>query len=153
MLTDAEATAQALLAVLPLLNRTMGGIVQGDAPDTLTMPQFRVLSFLSDGPLTVSDLARRRRVTMAAMGELAQALVERGMIERRPDPLDRRQQLLSLSAAGRCRYELAYALAQTQIAAILASHLCPEELTAVCAAISALQRALSSAESPPASGS
>ncbi|MEI8308478.1 MAG: MarR family transcriptional regulator [Chloroflexales bacterium] len=146
MLTDAESAAQALLSILPLLNRSIGGIVQGDAHDTLTMPQFRVLSFLSDGPLTVSELSRRRRVTMAAMGELAQALVERGLIERRPDPLDRRQQQLSLSAAGRQRYELAHALAQTQIAAILATHLSPEELTTVCAATSALQRAFTNAE-------
>jgi DNA-binding MarR family transcriptional regulator len=147
MSTEAAAAARALMATLPLLNRTVGSIVQGDAPDALTMPQFRVLSFLSGGPLTVSDLARRRRVTMAAMGELAQALVERGMIERRPDPQDRRQQLLSLSEAGRQRYEAANALAQAQIANILAAHLSPAEIAAVLVALPALQRALTSEES------
>ncbi|MEI7646154.1 MAG: MarR family transcriptional regulator [Chloroflexales bacterium] len=146
MPTEAAAAARDLLATLPLLNRTVGGLVQGDTPDTLTMPQFRVLSFLCAGPLTVSDLARRRRVTMAAMGELAQALVERGMIERRPDPQDRRQQLLSLSPAGRQRYEAAYALAQAQISDLLAAHLSPEEIAAVRAALPALQRALTGVE-------
>jgi DNA-binding MarR family transcriptional regulator len=142
MATESDAAARALLATLPLLNRTVGGIVQGDAPDALTMPQFRALAHLSDGPLTVSELARRRRVTMAAMGELAQALVERGLIERRPDTQDRRQQQLSLSELGQRRYEAAHALAQAQIADILAARLSPEELAAVRAALPALQRAL-----------
>jgi DNA-binding MarR family transcriptional regulator len=142
MPTEAAAAARALLDTLPLLNRTVGSIVQGDAPDSLTMPQFRVLAHLRDGPLTVSELARRRRVTMASMGELAQALVERELIDRRPDPQDRRQQQLFLSDTGRQRYDAAHALAETKIADILAARLSPEELSAVRAAIPALQSAL-----------
>jgi DNA-binding MarR family transcriptional regulator len=142
MPTEAFSVARALLDTLPLLNRTVSGIVQGDAPDSLTMPQFRVLAHLSGGALTVSELARRRRVAMASMGELAQALVERGLVERRPDPQDRRQQRLSLSEAGRRRYEGAHALAQAQIADLLAARLSPEELAAVGAALPALRRAL-----------
>ncbi|MEI7769451.1 MAG: MarR family transcriptional regulator [Chloroflexales bacterium] len=146
MPTEAAAAARNLLDALPLLNRSVAAVVQGDAPDALTMPQFRVLAFLSAGPLTVSDLARRRRVTMAAMGELAQALVERGLIERWPDPQDRRQQRLSLSEVGRQRYEATHALALAQLAAILADRLSPAEISAVRAALPALQRALASEE-------
>ncbi|MBX0327783.1 MarR family transcriptional regulator [Oscillochloris sp. ZM17-4] len=139
---DADAAARALLETLPLLNRTVAAIVQGDAPDSLTMPQFRALAHLGAGPLTVSDLARRRRVTMASMGELAQALVERGLVTRTPDTHDRRQQRLSLSEAGARRYAAAHNLAQAQIAASLAGRLSDDELAAVCAALPALQRAL-----------
>lgn len=144
MPTPEDEAARALLDTMPLLNRTVAAIVQGDTPDTLTMSQFRALAHLSGGPLTVSELARRRRVSLAAMGELAQALVERGLVERRPDPQDRRQQRLSLSEAGRQRYEVAYALAQNQIAAILSARLSPAELSAVRAALPALQHALAS---------
>ncbi|NTW98307.1 MAG: MarR family transcriptional regulator [Oscillochloris sp.] len=142
MPTEAAAVARALLETLPLLNRTVAAIVQGDAPDALTMPQFRVLSHLSVGPQTVSELARRRRVTLASMGQLAQALVERGLVERRPDPQDRRQHQLSLSAAGRQRYHAAHDLAQDQIAALLSARLSADDLAAVHAALPALQRAL-----------
>jgi DNA-binding MarR family transcriptional regulator len=142
MPTEALAVARALLDTLPLLNRTVSGIVQGDAADALTMPQFRVLAHLSGGALTVSELARRRRVAMASMGELAQALVERGLVERRPDPQDRRQQRLSLSEAGRQRYDEANALALAQIANLLAARLSPEELAGIGAALPALRRAL-----------
>ncbi len=142
MPTEADAAARALLTTLPLLNRTVAAIVQGDGPASLTMPQFRALAHLSDGPLSLSELARRRRVTLAAMGELAQALVERGLVERRPEPSDRRQQRLSLSAEGRRRYEEAQALAQSQIANILSARLDRAEIAAVRAALPALQRAL-----------
>lgn len=146
MPTAADVAARALLDTLSLLNRTVASIVQGDGPDPLTMPQFRVLAHLSERPLTVSELARRRRVTMASMGELAQAMAERGLVERRPDPQDRRQQRLSLSEAGQRRYEEAQELAQAQIADTLAASLSPDELAAVCAALPALQRALTSQE-------
>ncbi|NNJ10354.1 MarR family transcriptional regulator [Chloroflexales bacterium ZM16-3] len=144
MPTPEDEAARALLDTMPLLNRTVAAIVQRDTPDTLTMSQFRALAHLSGGPLTVSDLARRRRVSLASMGELVQALVERGLVERRPDLQDRRQQRLSLSDEGRRRHEDAHALAQAQIAGILAERLSPEELAAVCAALPALQRALTS---------
>lgn len=142
MPTEATAAARAILDTLPLLNRTVATIVQGDSAGGLTMPQYRVLSYLSAGPLTVSELARRRRVTLAAMGELAQALVERGLVERRPDPRDRRQQRLSLSEEGARRHAAAHALARDQIAATLAARLSPQEIAAVSAALPALQRAL-----------
>ncbi|NTW02323.1 MAG: MarR family transcriptional regulator [Oscillochloris sp.] len=142
MSTEAEAIARDLLTTLPLLNRTVATIVQGDAPDALTMPQFRVLAHLSGGPLTVSDLARRRRVTLASMGELAQALVERGLVARRSDPQDRRQYQLSLSEAGQLRYNAVHNLAQAQIAALLSSRLSTEELDIIHTALPALQRAL-----------
>jgi len=142
MPTEAAAVARALLDTLPLLNRTVASILQADTPDMLSMPQFRALAHLSVGPLTLSELARRRRVTLAAMGELAQALVERGLVERRPDPQDRRQHQLSLTATGRQRYHASHDLAQAQIADRLTARLSPQEIAAVLAALPALQRAL-----------
>lgn len=142
MPSESVAVARALLDTLPLLNRTVAAILQGDAQDTLTMPQFRALAHLSGGPLTVSELARRRRVTMASMGELVQALVERGLIARHANPQDRRQSQLSLTEAGQQRYQAAHNLAETQLAARLNAELSAEEIAAIHAAMPALQRAL-----------
>src|SRR5262249_5821492 len=57
-----EAT-QELLAVLPLLNRIVAAEVRREAGEETTMPQFRVLAHLAAGPLTLSALAKKRRVS------------------------------------------------------------------------------------------
>src|SRR5215212_5326222 len=105
-----ERMAQELLSVLPLLNRIVAVEVRREAGEETTIPQFRVLAHLWDGPLTLSELARRRYVTLQSMSELAQVLVERGWIARTPDPNDRGQQLLTLTDHGWKHYEHAQSL-------------------------------------------
>lgn len=100
-------TAHDLLSILPLLSRVMIVELRREAGEDTTMPQFRVLSYLYESPLTVSDIARRRRVSFQSAGELVQAMVERGWITRTPDPNDRRQSLLQLTDAGQQAYERA----------------------------------------------
>ena len=97
--TSEDATRE-VLAVLPLLNRIVGAEVRREAGEDTTIGQFRVLAHLSEGPLTLSVLAKRRRVSLQSMSELAQTLVERGWIARTPDPTDRRGTQITLTAAG-----------------------------------------------------
>lgn len=105
--TSSHQTAGDLLSILPLINRIMIVELRQEAGDETTMPQFRVLGYLSEAPMTVSDVARRRRVSFQSAGELVQGLVERGWINRIPDPNDRRQSLLHLTDSGRQQYERA----------------------------------------------
>jgi len=105
--STSHETAHELLSILPLLNRVMIVELRQEAGQETTMPQFRVLSYLYKSPLTVSDVARQRRVSFQSAGELVQTLVERGWITRIPDPNDRRQSLLHLTDAGRQEYERA----------------------------------------------
>ena len=100
-------TAQGLLSILPLLNRVMIVELRQAAGEETTMPQFRVLSYLYERPLTVSDIARRRMVSFQSAGELVQTLVSRGWVTRTPDPNDRRQSLLHLTDEGKQQYERA----------------------------------------------
>src|SRR5262245_16221587 len=104
---SSEQAAQELLSVLPFLNRMISAELRLEAGEDTTMPQFRVLSHLAEGELTLSALAKKRRVSLQAAGELVQSLVERGWIVRVPDPADRRQSLLQLTGEGRARYERA----------------------------------------------
>lgn len=140
-----ERAAEELLSVLPLLTRIVAATVRCEAGEDTTMPQFRVLAHLAEGPLTVSDLARRRRVTLQSMGEIVQTLVERGWVTRAPSAADRRQQLLTLTDRGRAQYERVQARAIEQIAPLLA-RLEPAEIAAVQAALPALRRVLAGDE-------
>lgn len=140
-----EDVTSELLAVLPLLTRIVGGEVRREAGEDTTMPQFRVLSHLVDGPLTLSILAKRRRVSLQSMGELVQTLVERGWISRSPDPKDRRQYMLQLTEHGREHYVRAQALILQRLSPLLAG-MTVVELEAVRVALPALRRVLTGDE-------
>ena len=135
------AATRELLAVLPLLNRIVAAEVRREAGEETTMPQFRVLAHLEAGPLTLSALARRRRVSMQSMSQLVQALVVRGWIAREPDPNDRRQALLHLTEQGREHYVRAQAQTLERLVPLLAE-LRDDELAAVHMALPALTRVL-----------
>ena len=137
-----EEAAQELLSVLPFLNRTISADWRQEAGEQTTMIQFRVLSYLALGPLTLSALAKKRRVSLQSAGELVQALVERGWIVRTPDPADRRQSLLELTPEGRARYEHADERMINHLAPLLA-RLTAHEMQAIQVALSALRRVLS----------
>ncbi|HWE57190.1 MAG TPA: MarR family transcriptional regulator [Acidimicrobiales bacterium] len=61
-----------------------------------------VLSRLDrNGPATAAELARAERVTAQAIGVTVAGMEERGLIDRRPDPGDRRRVILSISDMAR----------------------------------------------------
>ncbi len=70
-------------------------------PIELTLPQFRVLSLLADGSSASSALASRLAVSPPSMTAVIDGLSARGLVERRPDPDDRRRLTLLLTPAGR----------------------------------------------------
>ena len=147
-----EEITHELLAVLPLLNRIVAAEVRREAGEETTMPQFRVLAHLVDGPLTLSVLARKRRVSLQSMGELVQVLVERGWVVRIPDPTDRRQHLLHLTEEGRAHYERAQEQALRRLAPLL-DELTGDEMAAVQQALPALHRVLTREEKVVCNGS
>jgi len=48
-----------------------------------------------------TELATRARITKQSMGELVEKLVDRGYVERVPDPLDGRARLVRITSRGR----------------------------------------------------
>lgn len=141
----AEQLTQELLAVLPLITRIVAQEVRREAGEATTMPQFRVLDYVAARPITLSALARERRVSLQAMSELVQTLVERGWITRTPDPHDRRQQLLQLTEHGRAHYERAQTQTLRQLVPLM-NELDDEERAAVARALPALRRVLTREE-------
>lgn len=145
-MSTAEESAQELLALLPLINRMMLAELRPGDSDETTMPQYRVLSYLAEEPLTLSVIARRRRVSLQSAGELVQALVDRGWVTRVADPNDRRQTLLHLSDTGQQQYEKASARMLTHLIPLM-ENLTTEESAAVQIALHALRRVLAGEQS------
>ena len=56
-------------------------------------------------PVTQAGIGTVSRMDKVTVSRAAIALVERGLLERRPNPEDRRSHLLALSAAGWAMYE------------------------------------------------
>jgi DNA-binding MarR family transcriptional regulator len=74
-----------------------------DVWDELSMREYDVLYTLSknDGPLRIGELHRHLLLSQPALSRMVDRLAERGLIERQPDPADRRAVRLSLTRAGR----------------------------------------------------
>lgn len=143
MSSTSHKTAHDLLSILPMLNRVMIVELRREAGEDTTMPQFRVLSYLNQSPLTVSDIARKRRVSFQSAGELVQTLVERGWVSRTADPKDRRQSLLRLTEAGQREYDRAQNHMLDRISELL-EQLSEDDQAVIRRAMSLLQTALAS---------
>jgi DNA-binding MarR family transcriptional regulator len=77
------------------------------ADEGMTLPQFRVLSFLSEGEWAASKVAEWLAVSRPSLTSLVEGLVEQGWVERKESPTDRRSVLHHLTPAGRTRLEQA----------------------------------------------
>ncbi|MCO5998136.1 MarR family winged helix-turn-helix transcriptional regulator [Actinoallomurus rhizosphaericola] len=91
------AVAGRLRVALVALNRRM----RKDWPEHLTPSRLSALTTIAaDGPLPVGELARRMAVSTPTVSHIVDALAKLELIDRRPDPRDRRVCRLVLSDAG-----------------------------------------------------
>lgn len=116
----AQQIAHELLTVLPRLNRIVSRELNSISGDEATLVQMRVLAQLSEEPTTLSALARKRAVSVQAASEHVQGLVERGWVQRVPDPNDRRQALLHVTDEGLTQLEQVRAQLRALFTPILA---------------------------------
>jgi DNA-binding MarR family transcriptional regulator len=71
------------------------------SPWDINPSQFRALRMLNHhGPIRLSDLSGRLHIAPRSATEVVDALESRGLVERRPDPSDRRATLVELTAQG-----------------------------------------------------
>jgi DNA-binding MarR family transcriptional regulator len=97
--TDSREIAAELRAVLGRLVRRM----RAERDETrLSLRHVTVLGLLDrSGPAGVSDLAAEESVRPQSMAATVAWLADAGLVERRPDPADKRRVLIDLSPAGR----------------------------------------------------
>ena len=66
----------------------------------LTLPQYRLLTLLTEGEQVANHLADLLFVSPPSVTALVDGLVERGLVERRPDASDRRRVSHAITVAG-----------------------------------------------------
>lgn len=99
--SDQIAAWQALVRAFSATARLTEASLVGSKLDT---SDYDVLLTLAEGPtegLRPTELAQRVLLTKSGMTRLVDRLAERGLIERRACPTDRRGQLVGLTARGR----------------------------------------------------
>lgn len=107
----------------------------------LSLPQYRVLANLSEGPSAASSLAERLIVSRPSVTAIADGLVERGLVERRSDTSDRRAVVHVLTDRGTAMVQEADEAIGTRLAAI-AAHLGEHDRRRAFAGLLAWQKAL-----------
>jgi DNA-binding MarR family transcriptional regulator len=94
---EAELAARLRLTVMRLARR-----LRQQAPAGVTPSQLSVLATLSiKGPMTLGVLAEAERVRPPTMTRIVTALEEEGLLDRKPDPDDRRRATILLTDEGR----------------------------------------------------
>lgn len=90
-------TAEALGELVTRVARAMRGAVrhQGLAPH-----QYRALRTIAPEPVRPARLAEQLEITPRAVTDVVDALDERGLVEVRQDPRDRRAKLVTITEAG-----------------------------------------------------
>ena len=71
------------------------------APWDIAPSHARALSTIAKDPIRLSELADRLHVAARSVTEVVDALADRDLVERRPDPGDRRATLVALTDHGR----------------------------------------------------
>ena len=92
--------AEELLKVFPSFGKLMSSFLRESGEEETTLMQISVLHQIQEQPITASELAKKRRVSLQSASVLVQALVERGWIVREPSLSDRRQFILQITEEG-----------------------------------------------------
>jgi DNA-binding MarR family transcriptional regulator len=116
----------------------------------VTMSQAKCLFITSLHPgLSMSALAAQLRVGLSAASGLVDRLVEHGYLARQEDPADRRQQLVSLTDAGREVVDRFRQFSADRLGELLQG-LSPDELEALLVGLTAVEREARARQPSPA---
>ena len=132
---DVTTSASELRLVLGLLVRRLR------AEHRLPVSHGTVLGRLErDGPATTSALAAAERVRPQSMAQTLSELEAAGLVDRTPDPDDRRQVHIALTERGHARLAEERALREGWLANAIETELAPEEQDVLIRAVELLRR-------------
>jgi DNA-binding MarR family transcriptional regulator len=140
-----DSPAQTIAEILPeVMHRLRGNDPVPPHLRGLTLHQLHALhTVLTEGDCTMGVLARRLHISLGAATGLVDRLIQQDLLQRAPDPNDRRIVRLQLTERGRRAHRRGRREAHRRIAARL-SVLTPEEQTQVAQALLVLRDALTS---------
>ena len=117
---SADACAQNVLEVVPLVVRTLRATMRQHRGASLSVPQFRSLGYLSrETGASLSAVAEHVGLTLPSMSKMIDGLVARRLVDRGISTRDRRQVTLALSPLGRATLRTARARTQARVAEML----------------------------------
>jgi DNA-binding MarR family transcriptional regulator len=132
-----ETATRLRVGVGAFKRRTQETLSEGD----LTVPQLTALSRLDRlGPSTTAELARREQITPQAMGITIASLEQRDLVMRRPDSVDGRRLILSLTPAGQAVIGSGRSAVVDRVAVVLAESFTSEEIATLDAAARLIER-------------
>jgi len=132
---DPALTASELRVVLGQLVRRLR------AENRLPLPHASALGRLDrEGPQTVSELAAAERVRPQSMAQTVGELESDGLIERQPDPADRRRALVQLTDEGRTMLQADRRQREGWLARAIVDDLSEEEQAVLGRAVQLLRR-------------
>lgn len=138
-----ETVGRVMVRVLPRLLRVLvAEMHRAPHSQELTLPQFRILSRLSEREFRAAELAAALEIGRPTLTATTDALVRRGLVERQRElPGDRRGVLLRLTPAGRAVQRALEARAVAGVAALLGAA-SGAEREALASGLAALERGL-----------
>ncbi len=96
-------------------------IEEAEGAESLTLPQYRCLGAVGAGQHHDSQSAARLfQVSVPTMTGRLDSLVDRGLLQRQPDPSSRRQVLVTLTPAGQAVLQRYQTIVDARLRAILA---------------------------------
>ncbi|MDQ1546882.1 MAG: hypothetical protein QOH69_1786 [Actinomycetota bacterium] len=134
------ATASELRVLVAKLRRRLADQA---SPGDFTPSQAAVLTrLLSEGPATLTTLAKAEAMRPQSMSAIISALQAGGVVEGRPDPADGRQTILALTDAARERVERARVIKNDWLFHSIRAKYTPAEQAELTRSVELLQRLL-----------
>lgn len=139
---DLECASTVIETIL-LGMRTLKSGMRNSRPSYLSVPQFRVLAFVKHHEgASLSDAAEHIGLTLPSMSKAVDAMVKRGLIERKTSEEDRRRMTLALTEAGLEVFQTTTDATRARIAGLL-GELTPDQCSEVMNAANTLKSLLS----------
>lgn len=145
--SSSHQAAAELMEAMPAIMQFVRTEMRTQREPSLSVPQFRVLAFLSRHPnVSLSEVADHIGITRASASTMVDRLVHKGFVDRQDDPNERRHVMLKLTEIGSDRLEAMRNQTRQSIAALL-DELTPNELEQVSAGLALLGRVFNTGNS------
>jgi len=145
-MSEARQVAHQLLHTIPLVMRNTAARMRVAAAG-LEPPHFRLLGLLSRRSYTLGELAEQQSVKPATISKTIATFVERGWVQRREVPHDRRLVQVEITPEGRQVIKDAHQQMEAEVTTLLAG-LSPQELDQLQVGLSLLQRLCDTPDDP-----
>jgi DNA-binding MarR family transcriptional regulator len=120
--SEQQELTDALYDFFKAARRARGRAASDPSPDGLSLAQYHLLEPLSGGPRTNRELAEQAGISAPTATRMVDGLLQRRLVTRIEDPIDRRAVVISLTEDGRAaltRKQREYATRRRRIAATL----------------------------------